>query len=144
MTTCVVGVGNAFRGDDAVGLEVVRMLDGVTTFECEGEPVSILDRWEGFDRAILVDAMRSGAPPGSVRRIEVTDEPLPPELHRASTHLVGVADAVELARALGRLPRSVVVYGIEGKSFDAGTELTPAVAAAAAVVAGRIQEEVRG
>ncbi|MGZ4335370.1 MAG: hydrogenase maturation protease [Gaiellaceae bacterium] len=142
MTTCVVGVGNAFRGDDAVGLEVVRRLEGVHVVECEGEPVSLIDAWHGFDRVVLVDAMQSGAPPGTVRRIAVDEEPLPPELSRPSTHLLGVADAVELARVLGRLPGEVVVYAIEGDRFDAGGDLTPVVAAAAELVAAQIQAEV--
>jgi hydrogenase maturation protease len=142
VSTCVVGVGNAFRGDDAVGLEVVRMLEDVRVFECEGEPVSLLDTWEGFERVLLVDAMRSGAPAGTIRRIVVADEPLPPELRRASTHLLGVGEAVELARALGRLPNDVVVYAIEGERWQAGAELSAAVAAAAAEVAAAIQAEV--
>ncbi|HEY6963031.1 MAG TPA: hydrogenase maturation protease [Gaiellaceae bacterium] len=142
MTVTVVGVGNAFRGDDAVGLEVVRLLDGVRTIECEGEPISLLDAWDGCERVILVDAMQSGAQPGTIRRIAVSDEPLPPELQRPSTHLLGVAEAVELARALGRLPPEVVVYAIEGERFDAGAALTPAVAAAAVKTAAAIQEEV--
>ena len=144
MTTCVVGIGNAFRGDDAVGLDVVRRLSGVHTVECEGEPVALIDTWQGFDRVVLVDAMQSGAAAGTIRRIAVDEEPLPPELHRPSTHLLGVAEAVELARVLDRLPRSVVVYAIEGERFDAGAPLTPAVAAASARAAEQIQAEVGG
>jgi hydrogenase maturation protease len=86
--------------------------------------------------------MRSGAPAGTIRRIVVADEPLPPELRRASTHLLGVGEAVELARALGRLPNDVVVYAIEGERWQAGAELSAAVAAAAAEVAAAIQAEV--
>lgn len=140
--TLVIGVGNTFRGDDAAGLEVVRALRGVPVVECEGEPVSLLDAWRGHDHVLVVDAMQSGAPAGTVRRLAVGDEPLPAELARPSTHLLGVGEAVELARALGRLPRELVVYAIEGERFDAGAALTPAVAAAVATVVERIEEEV--
>jgi hydrogenase maturation protease len=147
--TCVVGVGNSFRGDDAVGLEVVRLLRGsldpaTRLVECEGEPVALLDAWQGYERVVLVDATRSNAPPGSIRRLPVEDGPLPPELQRASTHLLGVADAVELARALGRLPADTVVFGIEGERFDAGSTLSPAVLAAAEIVAAAIRDELAG
>ena len=147
MTTCVVGVGNELRGDDAVGLEVVRQLglapDGpARVVECEGEPVGMLDAWEGCDRAILVDAIQSGAEPGTVRRLEAHAGPLPPELQRASTHLLGVADAVELARALGRLPEQTIVYGIEAESFATGAALSSAVAAAVPLVVASIRREL--
>ena len=101
MTTCVVGVGNEMRGDDAVGLAVVRALsgtvpEGVAVLECEGEPVSLLSAWEGHARAIVVDATQSDAEPGTIRRIVAADGPLPPALAGSSTHLLGLADAVEL------------------------------------------------
>jgi len=147
MTVCVVGVGNALRGDDAVGLEVARLLDGtlpagVRLVECEGEPVSLLSSWENCDTAIVVDATESGREPGTVRRLAAHDGPLPPELQRASTHLLGVAEAVELARALGRLPGRTIVYGIEGAAFDTGAPLSEAVQAAAAEVAASIRREL--
>jgi hydrogenase maturation protease len=144
MSTVVVGIGNELRGDDAVGLHVVRALAGLDAalVECEGEPVGLIDAWDGYERAILVDATASGAEPGTVRRLPADDEPLPPELRRASTHLLGVADAVELARALGKLPPRTVVYGIEGASFDTGAPLSPAIAAAVERVADAIRREV--
>ena len=149
MTVCVVGVGNALRGDDAAGLEVARLLDGtvpdgVRVIECEGEPVSILTAWEGCDSAYVVDATSSGREAGAVRRLSANDGPLPPELQRASTHLLGVAEAVELARALGRLPERTIVYGIEGGSFDTGAPLSEEVRAAAAEVAAAIRHELSG
>ena len=144
MKTCVVGVGNELRGDDAVGLHVVRALAGLDAelLECEGEPVGLIEAWSGFERAILVDATDSGAEPGTVRRLPTGEKPLPPELRRSSTHLLGVAEAVELARALGRLPAQTIVYGIEGASFDTGAPLSAEAAAAAEVVAAAIRREV--
>ncbi len=147
MTTCVVGVGNEMRGDDAVGLAVVRALsgtvpDGVAVIECEGEPVSLLSAWEGHARAIVVDATQSDAEPGTIRRIVAGDGPLPPALAGSSTHLLGLADAVELARALKRLPAATIVYGIEGASFDTGTGISEPVAAAAEKVAAAIRREL--
>jgi hydrogenase maturation protease len=140
-------VGNAFRGDDAVGLEVARVLrgtlpDGVELLEREGEPTALIDSWEGAEAAWLVDAVRSGAPAGTVHRLDAREEELPRELFHASTHAFGLAEAVELARALGRLPARTIVFGIEGARFEAGDELSPEVAAAAHEVVEAVREEV--
>jgi len=77
-----------------------------------------------------------------VHRLDASDRALPPDPFRASTHHVSLAETVELARALGRLPEQTVVYGIEGGSFAVGEPLTPEVAAAAVTVANAIREEV--
>jgi len=91
---------------------------------------------------VLVDAVRSGAPPGTSHRADVSLTPLPAALRRAaSTHAVGVAEAIELARTLGRLPAAVVVYGLEGQRFDAGLGLTGAVAAAVDGIAEQVLAE---
>jgi hydrogenase maturation protease len=140
-------VGNAFRGDDAVGLEVARLLrgtlpDGVELLEREGEPTALIDSWDGAEAAWLVDAVSSGAPVGTVHRLDAGEEELPGDLFHASTHAFGLAEAVELARALGRLPARTIVLGIEGARFEAGDELSPEVAAAAREVVEAVREEV--
>ena len=105
----MIGLGNTFRGDDAAGLEVARRL-GARRFE--GEPVSLIDEWRDVDRLVLVDAMQSGAGAGAIRVVAAHAEALPPELRRASTHLMGAAEAIELARTLGWLPQETYVYAI--------------------------------
>ena len=115
---------------------------GVELLEREGEPTSLIDAWDGADAVWLVDAVSSGAAVGTVHRLDASETELPTELFRASTHHVGLAEAVELARALGRLPARTVVYGIEGKSFNVGDELDPAVAAAVDPVAEAVRTEV--
>ena len=59
-----------------------------------------------------------------------------------STHHVGLAETVESARALGQLPRTTVVYGIEGASFEVGEQLSPEVAAVIDTVADAVRKEV--
>jgi hydrogenase maturation protease len=141
----VIGVGNRWRRDDAAGLAVAQLLAGrlpVQVLEREGEPAGLIDAWNGTDAVWLVDAVASGSPPGTVQRIDVAEQELPPDLFRASTHHLGLAEAVELARALGRLPERIVFYGIEGRSFEAGEGLTPAVEDAVGEVAEAIRKEV--
>jgi hydrogenase maturation protease len=135
--TIVVGVGTATRGDDAVGLivarEVAAIVGGrgdVTVVEASGEPGRLLAVLEGRDRAILVDAMVSGAPVGSVRWLDPAAASATLTGPRSS-HGLGLAQSLALGLALGRLPPETMVCAIEGASFDHGADLSPAVATAA-------------
>jgi hydrogenase maturation protease len=148
VTACLIGVGNELRGDDAVGLAVARALapelePQVRVVECEGEPISMLAAWEGCTRAIVVDATDSDALPGVIRRIDANAGPLPATLSRgSSTHLLGLAEAIELARVLGRLPEQTIVYGIEGATFATGEPLSEEVADAVERVVASIRSEL--
>ena len=143
----VLGIGNPERGDDAAGRAVVRLLrhmplDGIELVEQGGEATALLACLEGATTAFVVDACTSGASPGTVQRFDVGAGPLPHAAFGLSTHGFGLAEAIELARALGQLPRRCVVYAIEGSVFDAGAPLSPVVAAAVATVAARLRTEV--
>jgi len=143
----VIGVGNALRGDDAAGLAVaerVRALAGeaVAVRVCEEEPTRLIDAFDGADIAFVVDAVSTGAPAGTVHRFDASGSPIPSLELRSSTHALGIGEALELARALGRLPRTTVVFGVEGAEFTSGARLTPAVADGVARTAATLLEEV--
>ena len=141
----VIGAGNELRRDDAAGLETARRcadVPGVEVREARGDMTSLADLWDATDRVVVVDAARSGAAPGSVHRFDATSVPLPAAFGRGSTHALGVADAVELARALGRLPARLIVYGIEGEDFSAGEGMSEAVVRGVEDAATRIVGEL--
>jgi hydrogenase maturation protease len=114
----VVGVGNRDRGDDAAGPRVVDLALW----------------WRPTDRVVLVDAAAPAGTPGRLTRIDVTggresggrgDELA---AGRAwSTHGVDLGTAVEVARALDRMPAQLVVLAIEGVRFGLGDEIDGAV-----------------
>ncbi|MBI1180974.1 MAG: hydrogenase maturation protease [Alphaproteobacteria bacterium] len=144
----VIGVGNPDRGDDDAGRAVAARLrgsvhDGVAVMEHAGEATSLLELMERADACWLVDAASSGAPAGTIRRFDVAAAPLPHTLLALSSHGFGVGEAVELARALGSLPRRCVVFAIEGAGFEAGAPLSQAVAQAVEAVAARIVRELQ-
>jgi hydrogenase maturation protease len=142
----VVGLGNALRGDDAAGLEAVRRLaeePGVVSRTHEGEAVGLLEQWDGFDAVVIVDTVRSGARAGTIHRIDASTEPVPSPLRRASSHTIGVGEVIELGRRLGRLPARVVVYGVEGSHFEAGSEMSEPVAAALDDLLQAVRAEAR-
>jgi hydrogenase maturation protease len=149
VSSVVVGIGNAFRGDDGVGLRVVEMLrdrvaPDVRVVACEEEPSRLIDAWEGASATVVVDAVVSGGDPGSIYRFDASDAPIPTGEFRSSTHAFSLGETIEIARALGRLPARVVVYGIEGADFTAGNELTEPVAAAIDGVAAAVLDDLGG
>jgi hydrogenase maturation protease len=145
---CVVlGVGNCDRGDDAAGPAVARALHGqlpggVAVIEGSGEATALIAHMDGAATAFLVDACVSGAPPGTVHRIDASAVPVPERLRGLTTHGFGVAAAVELARAIGQLPPRCIIYAIEGAGFETGAPLSPAAAAGAAEAAQRLCAEI--
>ena len=143
--TLVIGVGNALRGDDAAGLRGAQLLAqrGLeNVHQASGETASLMELWQGADCVFLIDAAQSGVEPGTVTRIDASTHPLPTEFFHCSTHAFGLAEAVELARSLGTLPRRVVVFGIEGLSFEHGAKLSSAAEDGVARAAALIQSEV--
>jgi hydrogenase maturation protease len=146
----IIGVGNALRHDDATGLEIARRLraqaqgSGIAVREHEGETLALLDVWGAADAVVLVDAIRSGASPGTIHRVDATSAAIPVRLRgSSSTHAVGVGDAIELARALDRLPSRVVLFGVEGHSFAAGSGLSAEVEAVTGQLLDMVLSEAR-
>jgi hydrogenase maturation protease len=144
----VIGVGNPYRGDDGVGPEAARRVRAaapgwVEVMEHDGEPAGLLDAWDAADLAIVVDAVRSsGVDPGHVHRVEITESRYPASTPTVSSHGIDPGDVVELARALGRLPRRLVLYGIEGANFAPGLGLSTEVGASVNGLVTRVLNEV--
>jgi hydrogenase maturation protease len=136
----IIGVGNRFRRDDGVGPIIADQLHaaGFNAREHGGEGTSLMETWSGTETVIIIDAALSGAEPGTIHRFDASRDSLPKDLFHYSSHLFAVAEAVEMARILNRLPKLLIVYGIEGETFDFGEGLGPAVEGACAEVEKRI------
>lgn len=143
----VIGVGNSYRGDDAAGLLVVRLLrdmglNSSITVEQSGEGSALMETWKGAEAVILIDAVSSGGAPGEILRLDPVSQPLPAQMFHSSTHAFRLPDAIEMARALNELPPQVLIFGIEGSNFEAGSRLSPEVRAALPELAKRVLKEV--
>lgn len=130
--TILVGVGNEFRNDDALGILVAREIrrrkfPGITVVERSGEGAALMDTWAGAELVIVVDAIYSGKAPGEIHRLDAAHEEIPRGFFHYSSHAFGVAEAVTMARELRLLPPRIILYGIEGKEFGEGVGLSDQV-----------------
>jgi hydrogenase maturation protease len=145
--TRVFGIGNPWRRDDAAGPATAHLLGEMrlprveVREECDGG-ATILNSWEPADRVFLIDAAVSGAPAGTIHRIDATAAPIPSDVFPCSTHSLGAAEVAEFARVLGKLPEALVVYGIEGLNFAPGEGMSAEVALACAKAAEEIRREI--
>jgi hydrogenase maturation protease len=143
----IIGIGNEYRSDDGAGLLVARRLREILSapvkiIEQSGEGAALVEAWKDLQNVILIDAVHSGAEPGTIFRFEAHQQAIPAQFFHYSTHAFSVAEAIELARALNQLPASLIVYGIEGKNFTAGIGLSPEVEKVVSEVVARIVRDV--
>ena len=145
MAVRIIGCGNRDRGDDGAGLLVAERLRalGIEAQEQSGEALSLIESWAGAETVIVVDAVVSGKAPGEITVWDARSKPVWNVTGRGSTHHFGLAEAVELARSLDRLPPRLVIYGIEGRRFEPGSALSPEVTEAIGKVAELIASECR-
>jgi len=139
----IIGCGNRQRSDDGAGILAAERLRelGIEADTRIGEAADLIETWAGVDDVIVVDAVLTGAPVGTVRAWDGR-QPLASVSTTASTHGLGVAEAIELARVLKRLPTRLRIYGIEGRRFEPGVEISPEVQRAVEDVVRRIIADV--
>ena len=147
MSVLVIGIGNEYRSDDAVGLEIADSLSEYGIKNCtiqrsSGEGIALINLWEDFDHVILIDAVKSDSEAGAIHEIDLSKEKLQADLFQTSSHLFALPEAVQLAKTLNKLPKVMQVYGIEGKNFDYGIELSPEIQKAKIKLTDRIKTEL--
>ncbi|HUY49516.1 MAG TPA: hydrogenase maturation protease [Streptosporangiaceae bacterium] len=155
----VIGLGNDFRRDDGAGPAVIERLrakapGGAELLISDGEPGRLMEACAGASLAIVVDAVRAQPPtPGRLHRI-VADRLVAGQdaagghgaglVGAASSHGLGLGDAIALASALGRLPERLIVHGVEADDLAPGTGLTPAVAGALDALTAAVLRDIPG
>jgi len=141
----VAGVGSEFRHDDGAGPAVARRTaEEVPDTRDVGpivDPLDLLGRWDDADLAVLIDAVCSGARPGTVCVVDLMT--LTPGPGPTSTHGISLSGVLRLAQAVDRAPARVVVVGIEGDDFGRGVGLSPAVEAAIPVAVRRVVDLIK-
>jgi hydrogenase maturation protease len=154
----VIGVGTEFRSDDGAGPAVIERLRGTVPASIElacsdGEPTRLMETWLHASVAIVVDAVSGGdAAPGTLHRVVVpesaTSQGTPPvpghpaSTAPASSHGLGLGQAIELSRVLSRLPALLILHGVQGQNFGYGQAFSPAIAAAIDDLTDRVRADV--
>lgn len=146
----VIGIGQRYRHDDAVGLVVAERLaesvdsSSVEVITSSGEGTDLMDRWRGADTVVVVDAVAAEAdPPGTIYRWQAHDTPIPAEIFPQSTHLFSLPQAIELARVFGELPERLIVYGVVGRNFQMGEGLSSSLQEMIGDFVQQIETEIR-
>ena len=128
----VIGIGNEYRSDDAVGLVAARRirnlgLDNVEVSESDGDGAALIEQWTEKNNVLLIDAVQSGSAPGTLHIMEAGRDGIIPENLSFSTHSFGIYYALRLAASLKMLPENIKIVGIEGYNFTSGINLCPHV-----------------
>jgi hydrogenase maturation protease len=142
----IIGLGNGMRGDDAIGLVAARRIrqaigNHAQVIEAEMAGVDLIELMKGAHSVMLIDAARSGQAPGTIHRLDASAGPIGSQMFPRSSHALGTVDALELARAMGVLPATVIVYGVEVDNTEAGQRLSPLVATALDQVVQQVVRE---
>lgn len=132
MKTLVIGVGNLLRTDDGVGIHVIKRLDeanpGVDTLDAAMGSIEILDAMRGYDRAIIVDAIETGAESGTIYSVNLTAGERPPII--THSHGTDILTTIELGRQLygEEMPGEIILLAIEAEDTTTiGDKPTPRV-----------------
>lgn len=147
--TLVLGVGNSILSDDTIGLVVTRRLEeryggrGDADFGYNEEAgFTLLEESLGYDRLIVIDSILTGAAPGTIHRLELSD--LGRSIHSNSPHGMNLATVLALGRSQGMdVPDEVRIYAIEVvDTLTFSEELSPELEARLDNVVDEIAREV--
>ncbi|KUO39730.1 MAG: hypothetical protein AVW06_03355 [Hadesarchaea archaeon DG-33-1] len=119
----VMGCGNLLLKDEGFGVHVARELqkmklpENVKVLDCGTGGLAILDMLREADRTIIVDAMKLGLKPGTVKIFDMKDLPAP-SAFPSSAHELDLVAALRVGEELQSLPDEVTVIGAEVKKAD--------------------------
>jgi hydrogenase maturation protease len=100
--------------------------------------------WKNEETVIVIDAVMSGVEAGTIHRFDAVKEKIPGEFCTGySTHSFSLIESVGISKALGEMPSSLIIYGIEGRNFAMGQGLSSEVEKAAEKAMNLIMEEIR-
>jgi hydrogenase maturation protease len=146
LSVAVIGIGNLLRADDGVGAHVVRRLNegwpDIYAVDLSTAEIGVLDHVRGKRVVVIIDAILSGARPGSIHRVELGD--VADEAFTRS-HGLSLASSLQLGYRLypGEMPEKIVVLAVEAGDIESfSTDLTPEVEAAVPEIINEVLREV--
>ena len=147
--TLVLGLGNILLGDEGVGVRVVERLleqydfpEGVRVMDGGTLGLDLLPYVEDASRLLVIDAVQSRKPPGTLVRMEGDEIPVFLDASKVSPHQEGLQDLLAVAVLKGYLPDEVVFWGAQVESLGVGLELSAPVATQVDALGGKVLEEL--
>jgi len=149
MRTIILGLGNPILRDDGIGPRIVYELQKkisdpeITLLEASLAGMDLMEMLVGYDRAIIIDAIRTGGKPGTIYRL--TPDDLPPQrTDLTSQHQLGLLHALQLGKELSQpMPEKIAIIAVEAEDIhNFSEELTPLVAQAVPQVVGIVLSEL--
>jgi hydrogenase maturation protease len=135
MNAVVLGIGNTILRDEAAGVRTVEALEkafqmpaNVLVIDGGTSGMEMIEDLSNVDLLIVIDVVKTGAPPGTVVKIAGADIPVFFR-NKLSPHQIGLPDVLASLELLDTIPKEIVVLGVEPISLELGMEMTPTVAA---------------
>lgn len=143
----IIGIGNEYRSDDRIGLFIADKIHeknqpGVTVEKASGEGTALMDLWKEKSCVIIIDAVSSNSSPGKVHRFNAHEESIPSKTFQCSTHNLSLVEAIELSRSLNSLPKKLIIFGIEGKDFSHGENISSEIKKLLDNIIKKIENEI--
>jgi len=137
-------------GDDGSGVRAVQRLaagysfpPGVTLLDGGTLGLDLLPFLEGLDRLLIIDAVETGGPPGTIARL--TGEMIPVAFEtRLSPHQMGLRDLLAVSDLMGNRPPAMTLLGVQPETIEPGTDLSPPVESALNTLVEMALRELRG
>jgi hydrogenase maturation protease len=149
MKISIVGIGNLLMGDDGVGIHAVQLLNSmslpehVEVHDCDTNAFLLLEAIDGKDKAIIIDAYKNGGEPGTIKRFVIDPENLPEGDMKLSLHDMDFFEGLKMGLIADfKLPKEIVVIGVEPERMEVGVELSPKVKAALPKIIERVKAEL--
>ena len=144
----MLGLGNLLLGDDGLGAAALARIEanyelpaGVRLEDGGTLGLGLLGLIAEAEHVILVDAVRTDSPPGTLVRLD-GDDVMPAVRDRLSPHQVGVAELLDTARLIGCYPATVTLLGLVPESIGLGLVRSTAVTASLDKLVEAIVREV--
>jgi hydrogenase maturation protease len=144
----VLGIGNLLLQDEGAGVRAVEEFerryaipDGVELLDGGTSGIELLQYIQGKDCLILLDVVKSGNPPGTFIRLDGENVPALFQ-KKISPHQLGLSDLLATAQLIDRMPKRVVLFGIEPKSIETGLEMSEEVGGAIGRLADMVALEL--
>lgn len=144
----VIGLGNVFMRDDGIGIHVATELRrhnlgrDVLVYDYQEMDLSLLEYFQGASKVVVVDALKSGKPPGTVSKYLIATRQ-GPLLQLPNLHGLQLFDLFDLANQAGLLSSPVVIVGVEPKDCSLGEEMSEELVTALPRAVGEVIKELR-